>query len=120
MPEELSATQLGELRRRLQELQQELAELLAATAAGVRPVGLDEPIGRLSRMDALQQQSMAQASRSGLENRQRQVAAALAACDRGDYGLCRECEEPIGFARLRARPETHFCLACQSRRETRR
>lgn len=120
MPEELTPEQVDELRRKLLALREELEGLLAATAEGARPVDLGEPIGRLSRMDALQQQSMVRASRSGLESRQRQVAAALAASARGDYGLCRECEEPIGFARLSARPETPFCLACQNRREARR
>ena len=86
----------------------------------VRPVDLDEPIGRLTRMDSLQSQSLAQASRSGLEVKKRQILAALDLFARGEYGTCRRCEEPIGFRRLKVRPETPFCLPCQEALEEER
>ncbi len=35
----------------------------------------------------------------------------------GSYGLCEECEEPVASARLKARPQVRWCLACQSERE---
>jgi DnaK suppressor protein len=38
---------------------------------------------------------------------------ALSTFDRGEYGLCRKCEEPIGYRRLSAKPEAPFCLECQ-------
>ena len=71
-------------------------------------------VGRLSRMDALQQQAMA---RAGLEQHKRrlvQVNRALAAVDTGDYGYCTECGEAIDMARLEARPESLYCIKCQS------
>jgi DnaK suppressor protein len=80
-------------------------------------VDLDEPIGRLSRMDAMQQQKMAQASRRATRMRLDQVGAALANLAAGEYGLCRVCEEPIGYKRLKARPETPRCLECQRKSE---
>lgn len=102
-----------ELHRDLLSLQQEIERLLGLTSAGVRPVDLDEPIGRLTRMDSLQMQSLAKASRQGLEVKRRQVQAALEAMAKGEYGICRRCEGPIGFRRLKVRPETPFCLSCQ-------
>ncbi len=100
-------------------LQIELAASLASTKDGVKPVDLDEPIGRLSRMDAMQQQKMAQTNRRNTERRQQQVARSLLALAEGDYGLCRECEEPIAFRRLEAKPESLFCIACKGARESR-
>ncbi|PLX84860.1 MAG: hypothetical protein C0617_06530 [Desulfuromonas sp.] len=120
MSEELSAGQVEELHRKLFALRKEIQGLLAATEEGARPVDLGQPIGRLSRMDAMQQQSMAQANRQGHELRLRQVKAALAAIDRDEYGTCRRCEEAIGYRRLSARPETPFCLDCQGQAESRR
>jgi len=79
----------------------------------ISPVDLGEPIGRLSRMDAIQQQQMARATRDALETRRQQVAAALAAVEPGDYGSCRRCKESIDAARLRVRPESPLCLDCQ-------
>jgi DnaK suppressor protein len=84
-----------------------------------QPVDLDEPIGRLSRMDALQQQSMARASRQGLMLRAQQVEGALRRHADGELGVCLECGADVAFARLKARPEAPFCLACQSLREAR-
>ena len=49
-----------------------------------------------------------------------QIAAALKAFDDDSYGDCRTCGEPIGYKRLKSRPEAPFCLACQSARERRR
>ena len=46
-------------------------------------------------------------------------AKALARIADGEYGACLSCEEPVGYARLKARPETPFCIACQARRERR-
>lgn len=63
---------------------------------------------------------MARASLGALELRLRQVSAALSACESAEYGTCRKCEKPIGYRRLKARPETPFCLACQAQAEGRR
>lgn len=82
------------------------------------PAELDQArVGRLSRMDAMQQQQMAAAGRRGLLVRQRQVRAALERIGRDEYGDCLSCDEPIALARLRARPESPFCVDCQGRRE---
>lgn len=115
--DELTREQRDQLARRLEQLRQELDALLLSTSASSRPVELEQPIGRLSRVDALQQQQMAQANRRSQQQRLQQVEAALLALRRGDYGECRICEEPIGFARLSARPESPLCRACQGERE---
>lgn len=109
-----------ELHRDLLALREEIDKLLGLTRDGVRPVDLDEPIGRLTRMDSLQMQSLAKASRQGLQVKRRQVLAALDAIEDGEYGLCRRCEEPIAFRRLKVRPETPFCLPCQEALEAER
>lgn len=115
--EELTTPQRRELHARLLELRAELEALLASSAEGARPVDLDQPIGRLSRMEALQQQSMVQAGRENARSRLQRVQAALALFERDEYGLCRRCEEPIGYPRLSAQPEAPFCLACQGAHE---
>ena len=117
MPE-LTRQQLEELHRALLSLRRELQQLLADSTDGARPVSLDEPIGRLSRMDAMQQQSMVQANRRTAQTRLTRVEAALRRYAHDEYGLCVECEEDIGYARLKAQPEAPFCIDCQSHRES--
>ena len=112
--EELTETQETELREFMSQLLLEQESLLSASSDATATVDLDQPIGRLSRMDALQQQKMAQEQRRRAELRRAQLKQALGWMDEGDYGFCRRCEEPIGYRRLKARPESAFCVGCRS------
>lgn len=118
--DDLTDEQRRELVEDLQRLHQELQQHLETTKEGARPVELDQQmVGRISRMDAIQHQQIAVASRRLTELRIKQTVAALAAARRDEYGYCRRCEEPIGFRRLKARPESPFCLRCQGAAESR-
>ena len=111
---ELDRASIASFAATLRELREELQGLLRSSAEGAKPVALDQAaVGRLSRMDALQQQAMAQANRRQLQVRLRRCEAALEAIERDEYGLCRRCEEPIPIARLEAMPEAPFCVHCQ-------
>ena len=114
--EELTPEQQRELLNDLAVLKEELTQLVDGTADNVRPVDLEEPIGRISRMDAIQQQRMARASRDRHTQRLRVVTAALQR-DPDEYGLWRSCDETITFARLKIQPEATLCISCQSERE---
>jgi len=114
---QLADSQLRELADDLRALQDELRSLLELSAEGAKPVDLDAPIGRLTRMDAIQQQTMAAANREASKLRLSLVGAALSAIEEGDYGDCAGCEEPIEFRRLKAKPEARMCIACQGARE---
>lgn len=116
--DDLTPEQREELHRDLEALRDALEQALGEAREGARPVSLDNPIGRVSRVDALQQQAMAQANRRSLELRLGQARQALAALVEGEYGSCRKCEEPIAYRRLKSRPETPFCVDCQRGRET--
>ena len=114
----LTPDQIRELESDLVVLREQLGELIAASEEGTRPVELDQSaVGRLSRMDAIQGQQIAKASRRNHQLRLEQVGQALRLIARDNYGYCRRCEEPIGYLRLKARPESPFCLRCQGARE---
>ena len=114
---DLTGTEAEELHRELVALRDELARALDDSREAVKPVDLDEPIGRLTRMDAMQQQNMTKAGRRSLEARLKQIAGALAGVQTGNYGFCVRCDEPIGYPRLRARPESRLCVRCQEHLE---
>ena len=115
---ELTPEQLEELHQALERDRLRLEEHLQLTKEGSKPVQLGTPIGRVSRMDAIQQQQMTKAGRASLDIKLRQVRASLEAYRKGDYGYCRSCHEPIGYPRLKARPEAPFCLNCQDTSES--
>lgn len=98
---------------RLLEARAGLADTSKTSAESRRPVELDQSrVGRLSRMDALQNQAMAVESerRRGVEIAR--INAALARIEGGDYGYCLVCEDDIGVKRLEFDPATPVCITC--------
>ena len=71
-----------------------------------------QSVGRLSRMDALQQQAMAQATHRRRQGERAQLQAALKRIEAGEYGACLDCGDEIGAARLRLAPTVLKCREC--------
>ena len=97
-------------------LQARLAALESESSANAEArdiVTLDQQsVGRLSRMDALQQQAMANATQARREAETRQVLAALRRLDEGEFGYCETCGEDIPEARLALSPTATICVSC--------
>ena len=117
--EELTEAQIQELAGDLRDLLTSLKSLLESSKDSTQAVEPDRAIGRLTRMDAIQQQSMAKANRATYQLRLQQAQQALRNLEADDYGYCRRCDEEIGYRRLKAKPETPFCVNCQSASEGR-
>ncbi|MFC2967542.1 TraR/DksA family transcriptional regulator [Acidimangrovimonas pyrenivorans] len=108
-PEELRARYWPRLTEELAGLRTSSSE----TSADRKPVELDQSsVGRLSRMDALQQQAMAAAQDARRQGRIRAIAAALERLEEDDFGWCEDCGEFIGEARLDLDPCLTRCVSC--------
>ncbi|MBI1179293.1 MAG: TraR/DksA family transcriptional regulator [Alphaproteobacteria bacterium] len=106
---------LDALRDRLAARLDELRKAADETAESRAPVELDQSsVGRLSRMDALQVQAMAQAAEARRREEMRRIEAALARIDADDYGYCLRCGDDIAAERLRADPTATLCIRCAS------
>ncbi len=85
----------------------------AQSALDRRPVELDQQsVGRLSRMDAMQQQAMAAAQDTRRVARLRAIQAAIMRLDDGSFGWCSECGDFIGLSRLDLDPVLTCCIGC--------
>lgn len=94
----------------------ELEELSAMTRDDRAAVELDQTsVGRLSRMDAMQGQAMAQATERQREQQISRIKSALARIDDGDFGYCIACDEPIAEKRLQLDPAVPTCIDCASK-----
>lgn len=114
--QELSLAQISTLKTKLQSLQVDLMSQLELSESATGIVTLDQTaVGRVSRIDAMQQQKMAISTQRKTEQRLKKVYIALAAIESGDYGFCRQCDESIIFGRLEIQPEANLCLPCQSK-----
>ena len=115
----LTPAQLEALFTKMTEERDRVRQLLEQTKDDAAPVALDLPIGRLSRIDAIQQQKMAEATRASYAHRLEALDAAISRFERGVYGQCMDCGDEIAYKRLLARPEALLCLECQEDRESR-
>jgi len=107
----------SDARKVLSKMQADLELRLAKITNDVRH--LEEPLAKDSEEQALQTENdevldfLGNAARTEIE----MVKRALARIDKGDYGICRVCNEPIGEKRLEAVPYTDLCINCAGRAE---
>ncbi len=52
-----------------------------------------------------------------LEHKLNSIEYALYVAAKGNYGICERCSKPIDAERLRALPETTFCVKCKNELE---
>jgi len=114
----LSKDETSLFRQRLSTLQDELTDQRETGREAEKTVELDQTsVGRLSRMDALQGQAMSQESGRRRDASLQKIAAALGRLDRGEYGDCLVCEEPIALQRLEFDPAVTLCIDCARKSE---
>jgi DnaK suppressor protein len=106
-------TSVEEWRQKLLEDKRELEALSEDARASRGAVELDQQgVGRLSRMDAMQQQAMAIESERRRRARLLQIDAALRRIDQDDFGYCLKCGERIPEERLNFDPASAICVGC--------
>ena len=107
----MSPTDLAEIKSLLEA---DLKRLERQVAQKLGPVELDQTsVGRLSRMDALMNQGLAQASEMRAVEELRLVEDALERIENGTYGICNSCKRPIDVDRLKVLPEVRDCADCK-------
>lgn len=101
------------VRKKLEALRDALAEESVLANEARQTVELDQQaVGRLSRMDALQAQAMAQAQERKRNADLVRIDMAIRRLEEGDYGYCSECGEEIPEARLQIDPMAERCVKC--------
>ena len=104
---------LAKAEQRLADKKQELEDLSDLSAEARDPVSLDQQsVGRLSRMDAMQQQAMNQATEQKRKFDLVRIEAALRRIRDEEYGYCDECGEEIPDGRLAIDPMAELCVTC--------
>lgn len=112
----MDQVQLNEFRQALITLREEIEQLETVSGDASDTVSLDQTkVGRLSRMDAMQAQQMAQETQRRRQLQLVRIRAALNRLDEDDYGYCLACGEEIGLGRLRIDPSATHCIGCADR-----
>ncbi|MDH3595867.1 MAG: TraR/DksA C4-type zinc finger protein [Rhodospirillales bacterium] len=104
---------LEALEARLKARRQELRRLEEVTEESRRPVELDQSrVGRLTRMEALQDQAMSLETERRRQVELQRIDGALDRIAEGDYGHCVHCGEEIAARRLEFDPAVPICIDC--------
>ncbi|WP_302246536.1 RNA polymerase-binding protein DksA [Sutterella wadsworthensis] len=117
MPEDdyMNAQQLEFFRRRLTDLEKELRANADQTTVNLREMTVvPDPADRATIEE---EHALELRTRDRERKLLKKVQAAIKRIDDGDYGYCEETGDPIGVARLMARPTATLSLEAQQRRE---
>ncbi len=115
MSEEIN---LDYFKKRLEERYKAILDGQEAKKKDTAPVELDQArVGRLSRMDAMQQQAMSQAAARLVDIERQRIQTALKRIQSGEYGYCILCDEEIAEKRLQFDPSLLICISCAKEAE---
>lgn len=110
--------ELHALKQQLLDQQTGLMNSQSLGQAATDTVILDQSsVGRVSRIDAMQSQSMAIETARLRQQQLRQITLALARIASADYGYCDGCDIEIDLKRLAISPAANYCVSCASQRE---
>lgn len=77
-----------------------------------KPISPENSIGRISRMDAINNKSVAEA---GLREAQKELTGLeymLVNIDKPNFGVCKKCENKIPIQRMLIVPQSPYCVNC--------
>ena len=79
-----------------------------------KPIAPENAIGRVSRMDAINNKSVTEAALRKAEEKLKSLKYLIKKIDDPEFGLCDRCKIPIPLPRLLFRPQSLFCVNCAS------
>ncbi len=77
-----------------------------------KPISPDDAIGRISRMDAINNKSVAEASLRQAEGKLRNLLLVMSQLGSDDFGICLKCKREIPLGRILIRPQSLLCVGC--------
>lgn len=77
-----------------------------------RPIAPNDAIGRVSRMDAINNKTINEAALRQAERKFNALKIVLSKINDNDFGICLKCKQTIPLGRILIRPESLFCVNC--------
>lgn len=77
-----------------------------------KPEGLDSAVGRVSRMDAINNKSVTQAALRQAEEKLKKLNIVYSQIGKPDFGQCARCGNKIPLGRILLRPQSTHCVNC--------
>ncbi len=77
-----------------------------------KAVSPDDAIGRLSRMDAINNKSVAESALHKAKEKLKKLEYVKTQIGKEGFGICKNCQSPIPVGRIIIRPESVYCVNC--------
>ena len=104
--------QADEVKRKIEEETKKTKELIRDYKEQSKPITLDNSIGRISRMDAINNKSITESALRQAEEKLVKLHQALDNIDKPDFGKCVKCKQPIPLGRILLMPQSNKCVNC--------
>ncbi len=95
----------------IEETQKDVSNLKELT----KPIPPENAIGRVSRMDAINNKSVSEAALTNAINKLTLLELALQKINHEDFGLCVRCKNEIPIQRILLMPQSNRCVHCASK-----
>jgi len=92
----------------IDEIKINITELVELT----KPIAPENAIGRVSRMDAINNKSVNDAALRQAKLRLEKMEIAIKKIDSPEFGYCKSCKDLIPLPRLMYMPESSHCVKC--------
>ncbi len=96
----------------LEEALHEVGKYLESSEDAAAAVSPDKGLGRLSRMEAMQDQQLVMEMRRRKKRQLVEIKLAISRLEMGNYGTCVFCGKEISPERLEVAPEVQTCMSC--------
>jgi DnaK suppressor protein len=114
----MNEIELGQARKRLEALREDLLAKKDAAAESIAAVELDQArVGCLSRMNSMQQQAMALEQDRRRDIQLKRIEGAFQRIKKNTYGNCVKCSTPVEEKRIDFDATTFFCRQCAAKAE---
>ena len=77
-----------------------------------KPIAPENSIGRVSRMDAINNKSVVEAALRVAIKKMQELMSMKNKIKNTDFGICNKCKQTIPFGRLMIQPHSKFCVIC--------
>lgn len=102
----------AELKAKIEALIIKYEEDIKETEKMTQPVKPENSLGRISRMDAINNKSVMEASLRNKVSKRNKLKFALTQLDNAGFGNCVNCQKLINPKRLMYMPESTKCINC--------
>ena len=101
-----------DIKKRILEELKKTEELILDYKESTKPISPENAIGRVSRMDAINNKSVVEAALRKAEEKLNKLKLVLDKVDDADFGLCMRCGNPIPIGRILLMPQSRNCVRC--------